>query len=304
MSPTESVLEMSDVSVAYGASVVFSDVSLSIRQGEVYALLGPNGAGKTTLIRSLLGRVQPSRGSIFIAPSGVGLVPQQTALFPALTIRENLIAFARLVGLTRSETLPRIDAVIADLALADRVHQPVSTLSGGWQRRVNIAVAMLNKPALLILDEPTVGVDKAARDGFHEILKQLAASGSAILITTHDLAEAEAVCSHALFLKDGRSIAMGSIPELMRNAFAGRYRVSVETQQSSTAKDRATIAEFGLTLRNGDRADAMLPRDQALELISTLSNQLVTLRRAGVEQPGLHTLYHHFIDGPSCLSQS
>ncbi len=304
MPALESVLEMSDVSVAYGASAVFSGLSLSIRKGEVHALLGPNGAGKTTLIRTILGRVQPNRGTIFIAPSGVGLVPQQAALFPELTIRENLIAFARLVGLTRSETIPRIDAVIADLALADRVHQLVSTLSGGWQRRVNIAVAMLKKPALLILDEPTVGVDKAARDGFQELLTQLATSGSAILITTHDLAEAEAVCSHAVFLKDGRSIAKGSIPELMHNAFAGRYMVSVEAQQSATAQERAKIAEFGLTLRTGDRADALLPRDQALELISTLSKQLVPIRSASVEQPSLQTLYHHYVDGPSCPSQS
>ena len=300
MPPPELVFEMSDVSVAYGTAVVFSEFSLSIRRGEVHALLGPNGAGKTTLIRTILGRIRPSCGAVFLAPSGVGLVPQQTALFPMLTIRENLLAFARLTGLVQRDVHRRVDAVIEELSLTDRADQKVSTLSGGWQRRVNIAVAMLKKPALLIL----VGVDKAARESFQEVLKRLAASGSAILLTTHDLAEAEAVCSHAVFLKDGRGIATGSIPELMHKAFEGRYIVTIETPQTTSAQERAIFVECGLTWRTDNRADAILPRDQAIDVISTLADRVMPLRRAGVEQPSLQTLYQYHVDPLSCPSQS
>ena len=297
---SDPVLELSSVSVKYGSEDVFSDLSLSIRKGEAHALLGPNGAGKTTLIRTILGRVQPNRGHVVLAPSGVGLVPQDIAVFPALTIRENLAAFASLSGLSRRKAKQQVDAVLAALALEDRETQCVSDLSGGWQRRVNVAVALLRNPALLILDEPTVGVDQTAREGLQDVLRQLADEGTAILMTTHDFAEAEAICSHAIFLKDGRCLAHSTIPDLMERAFDGQYVVSVETQDPGNFHDRSDLEELGLRRLSQNRAEALLPRDRALEVVSILSQSPGSLRRAGFERPSLQTLYHHHIEGQIC----
>ncbi len=300
MSLSDLVLDLSHVSVTYEKTEVLSDLSLSIREGEVHALLGPNGAGKTTLIRTILGRIRPSRGQVFVAPSGVGFVPQEIALFPALTIRENLVAFGKLAGLSRYDVKRRVEAVTNALGFRDRSNQSVSDLSGGWQRRVNVAVAILNNPALLILDEPTVGVDKAAREGLQDVLRQLAADGTAILMTTHDFAEAEAVCSHAVLLKNGRCLAQGAIPQLMHHAFDGQYVVSVETQEAASAHDRKRLAQLGLHECADNRVEAILPHDRALEVVSKMSNSLGSLRRAGFEQPSLQTLYHHHIKDLTC----
>ncbi|MFN0192549.1 MAG: ABC transporter ATP-binding protein, partial [Aestuariivirga sp.] len=174
-------------------------LSLEVAAGQIYGLLGPNGAGKTTLIRSICGRVTPYDGSIAIAgkPNAqrsalrrIGLVPQEIALYHYLTIRENLSVFGRLSGLSRAETQHAIDWVVEAAGLAQRVDERVEILSGGWRRRVNIAAAILHHPALLILDEPTVGVDVEAREGLHELITELSRTGMGVLLTTHDMEQA------------------------------------------------------------------------------------------------------------------
>ncbi len=299
-SETDTVLELSSVSVKYGSRDVFSNISLLIREGETHALLGPNGAGKTTLIRTILGRVEPNGGSVLVSSSGVGLVPQEIAVFPALTVRENLAAFARLSGLPHDKAHQRVNTVMEALELEVRENQYVAQLSGGWQRRVNVAVAILKDPALLILDEPTVGVDNAAKKSLQEVLRQLAANGTAILMTTHDFAEAEALCSHVILLKDGHCLAQGAVPDLLKHVFDGRYLVTVETKESEEAGDREKLEELGLEHLAKNRAEAIMPRDRALDVVSKISQSLGSLRGAGFEQPNLRTLYNHYIRVPEC----
>jgi len=300
MSYPEIVLDMDKVSVAYGSKTVFSDLSLSIQRGDVYALLGPNGAGKTTLVRTILGRVKASQGTIVTGSRGVGLVPQDIALYPRLTIRENLMAFGVFSGLARKDVQQRVAELVDLFDFSERSDQLVSELSGGWQRRVNLAAAVLNHPALLILDEPTVGVDKSAREGLHALLRKLVNSGTSILMTTHDFAEAETLCTHVLFMKDGRSIAQGAIVDLLETTFKGQCVVSVEMRPETSASGLDILKDYGLHARTGGLAEAVLPLSQARQLLTDLSHQTHQFSRAGFEHPTLRNLYHHLIEDLQC----
>jgi len=241
----------SDVLTVAGARKTFGDVvaldgaSLTLRQGELLALLGPNGAGKTTLIRAIAGRVQLDQGEIrlfgerltgrsssptrrFGASRGtspqLGIVPQEIAVYPALTARENLAAFGRLQGVPRADLRERIEWVLDATALADRADEPIKAFSGGMKRRLNIACGVVHRPRVVLLDEPTVGVDPQSRERIYDMLGALARDGVSLLLTTHHLEEAEARCSRTVIIDHGRVIAAGTLSELVDRT-VGRYRV-------------------------------------------------------------------------------
>ena len=184
-----SVLEASELRKSYGDREALRSVSFAAGEGELLAVIGPNGAGKTTLLSIIAGIQQPDGGSVSRAPGEIGWVPQQAALYRRLTVEENLRLFANLeavedVEATVAEMLVRVD-------LTDRRGDQVSTLSGGNQQRVNIAIGLLSKPAVLLLDEPTTGLDPRSREQLWEFLTGLAAEGTAVIFSTHNIAEAE-----------------------------------------------------------------------------------------------------------------
>lgn len=210
----------------YGDKTVVDQVGFHIDEGEAYGLLGPNGAGKTTTISMLVGLLRADAGSVRVggidvaedpvaAKRLIGFVPQEIALYPELTARENLRYFGRLYGIPRRELAGRIGEVLATVGLSDRGDDKVADYSGGMKRRTNIAVALLHRPTLLILDEPTVGVDPQSRVAILDQVEQLVAEGMSLLYTSHYMEEVERVCTRVGIIDRGRVVADGTKRELV-----------------------------------------------------------------------------------------
>lgn len=210
----------------YDGTAVVDHVGFHIDSGEAYGLLGPNGAGKTTTISMLVGLLRPDGGSVQVngidmgsdpveAKRLIGYVPQEIALYPELTARENLRYFGRLYGLGRRRLATRITEVLDAVGLSERGDDKVQTYSGGMKRRANIGVALLHEPELLILDEPTVGVDPQSRVAILDSIERLVGEGVSLLYTSHYMEEVERVCTRVGIIDKGRVVADGTRRELV-----------------------------------------------------------------------------------------
>jgi ABC-2 type transport system ATP-binding protein len=209
-------------------------ITLELRSGECLGLLGPNGAGKSTLIRSIVGRVIPDAGTIqvFGAPAdstaarnSLGWIPQELALYPRLTCRENLQSFGRYHGLSGATLEQAVDRCLGWSTLTDRAGELVKNLSGGMKRRLNMAAGMIHQPKLVLMDEPTVGVDPQSRNHIFEMIEKLRDEGMSIIYTTHYMEEAERLCDRVAIVDHGKIIALGTNAELVQNAFGSRSQV-------------------------------------------------------------------------------
>ncbi len=220
------VLSCSGLAKRFGDLVAVDDVSFEIDLGETYGLLGPNGAGKTTTVSMICGLLErdagdvvvagtPLRGSGTDAKAHIGYVPQELALYPDLSGTENLRFFGQLYGLDKRTLAERIEHTLDVVGLTDRAGDRVDKYSGGMKRRLNIAAGLLHSPRLLILDEPTVGVDPQSRNAILENVEKLAAEGMAVLYTTHYMEEAERLCDRVGIIDEGRIIAEGTRRELV-----------------------------------------------------------------------------------------
>lgn len=217
------VLSVENLVRRFGENTAVAGVSFQIAAGETFGLLGPNGAGKTTTISMIAGLLAPDSGSVSVLGEPlttdrkglIGLVPQDIALYPDLSATENLRFFGQLQGLAGAELKLRIEEVLTVVGLADRAGDRIETYSGGMKRRANIAVGLLHEPKLLILDEPTVGVDPQSRNSILEAVAELGGSGMAVLYTTHYMEEAERLCDRIAIMDDGRLIAEGTSSSLI-----------------------------------------------------------------------------------------
>jgi ABC-2 type transport system ATP-binding protein len=251
--PPGPILQVNAVSHAFGPRQVLKGVTLEVRPGEVYALLGPNGAGKTTLARVICGRIRPDSGQVRVvgrdpfadgeARAALGLAPQALALYPQLTVAENLQTFASLAGLKRAAVPNAVERAMAVTDTAERAGSLVRTLSGGYQRRVNIAAAILAGPRLLVLDEPTVGVDMQAREAIAEALWRLKEDGVGVLLVTHDLEQAQRLADRVGFLRAGEKVLEGAPDALIAEAFGDRMEVEIDVVEPAP---EAVLAAEGL----------------------------------------------------------
>ena len=209
----------------FGSLVAVESLDLEIKRGEVFGLLGPNGSGKTTTIRMLTGLMQPTAGDATVVGfdvrreseairRNIGYMSQRFGLYDDLTIAENIRFYAGVYGLVGVERESRMTELMNDLGLAERANQLAGTLSGGWKQRLALACATAHRPAMLFLDEPTAGVDPAARRRFWEIIYLLASKGTTILVTTHYMDEAER-CQRLAFLSRGHLIGVGTGQEIL-----------------------------------------------------------------------------------------
>lgn len=217
---TLQIIRVENLSKLYNRMDVpaLKDLSFSVSKGEFFGLLGPNGAGKTTLISILCGLVSPSEGRVIVDEidtgrhparirGAIGLVPQDIALYDQLTVRENLSYFGRILGLRGKELRDRISDCLALSGLEKSADLRVSTLSGGMKRRANLVIGILHEPGILILDEPTVGIDPQSRNLVFETLERLNQSDVTIVYTTHYIGEAERLCTRVAVMDKGRIIA-------------------------------------------------------------------------------------------------
>jgi ABC-2 type transport system ATP-binding protein len=199
---------------SFGDRSALREVSFEARRGEMLAVIGPNGAGKTTLLAILAGIHRADRGSISCPDGEIGWVPQRAALYRRLTVEENLRLFARLEGV--ADPAAAVDEMLAQTGLADRRTDQVDELSGGNQQRINVAIGLLARPAVLLLDEPSAGLDPRQRARLWEFVLALAGGGTTVIFSTHDLAEAERYGSRLLVLADGEVLFTGTAAELHR----------------------------------------------------------------------------------------
>ncbi|CAI7973702.1 ABC transporter (ATP-binding protein) biofilm formation [Frankia sp. Hr75.2] len=291
----------------FGERTAVDDVSFSIAPGETYGLLGPNGAGKTTAISIIAGVLAADSGSVVVAGhpmrtdagrarGAIGLVPQELALYPDLTIRENLRFFGRLQRMPRRHLARRIDEVLEVVGLADRARDRVDVCSGGMKRRVNIAVGLLHEPRLLILDEPTVGVDPQSRHQILASVETLGGAGLAVLYTTHYMEEAERLCDRLGIIDAGRIVAEGTRRELVERI--GEHDRVVVTATGPTAGFAAAAGEL-------PGVHAARPVDGGLEVLADSASALlaplvttgehlgVTIAGIEVVEPDLEAVFLH-----------
>jgi ABC-2 type transport system ATP-binding protein len=227
-------LEIDSLVRRFGQVTAVDGISLELRAGECFGLLGPNGAGKSTLIRCIVGRAIPDAGRVSVfgsqagsvdARAALGWIPQELALYPRLTCKENLAAFGRYHGLSGDKLRESVAWCLDWAALADRAGDLEKNLSGGMKRRLNMAAGIIHRPRIVLMDEPTVGVDPQSRNRIFEMIEALRGEGAAIIYTTHYMEEAERLCDRVAIIDHGRIIALGSNEELIHGAFASRSQV-------------------------------------------------------------------------------
>ena len=225
---SEPILRVVEISKRFGDLQAVDRLSFHVQPGEIYGLLGPNGAGKTTSISMTCGLLKPDAGQVFVealefwrqparAQRKIGVVPQDIALYEELSGRENLVFWGRLAGVSESEVATKADKMLERLTLSGRSGDLVKTYSGGMKRRINIGCALMHDPKLVLLDEPTVGIDPQARASILKFVKSLTDGGTAVLYTTHYLEEAEELCDRIGIIDHGKILAEGKLADLQRS---------------------------------------------------------------------------------------
>jgi len=285
----------------YGTTEALGGASLEVRQGELLGLLGPNGAGKTTLIRAIAGRLKLDEGTVHLfgrtleradPRPEIGVVPQELAIYGKLSARENLEVFGRLYGVSGPALKTRVDWALTWSDLKDRAREPVLRFSGGMKRRLNIACGLLHSPSIVLLDEPTVGVDPQSRERIYGMLSALQASGVSVVLTTHHLEEAEQRCQRIVIIDKGRIVAAGSPAELVRSTL-GEARVVTIVLNAAWRDDEPAPdgARFGADRRmlQAEASDLGRQLPQLFDAIARSGRTVVDVKMSGA------TLHEVFI---------
>jgi ABC-2 type transport system ATP-binding protein len=304
--PTASLpLRIESLIKRFGQVTAVDGITLHLQPGECLGLLGPNGAGKSTLIRSIAGRVMPDSGtvSVFGAPASstaarnaLGWAPQELALYRRLTCRENLESFGRFHGMARAALQPAIAWCLAWAALEDRASEPVKNLSGGMMRRLNLAAGLIHRPKLVLMDEPTTGVDPQSRNRIFEMIEKLRAEGMSIVYTTHYMEEAERLCDRIAIVDRGRIVALGSREELVHQAFASRSQVLARFAGPADRIAAWVEARGGAYVEGHTDSTAQFTVERPTEIVGLLDSAA----RAGLEltdvslrKPNLESVFLH-----------
>ncbi len=296
---TALALEVHDLHKSFGGMKALDGVTLEVAPGEILGLLGPNGAGKTTLVRSIVGRVVPESGTLLVfgsppgsaaATAARGWVPQEIALYSLLTPAENLWTFGRYQGLSGRALDSAIAQSLEWAGLTDRRKSSTRTLSGGMRRRLNIAAGTIHQPRLLLLDEPTVGVDPQSRERIYAMIEELKSRGVALLYTTHYMEEAERLCDRIAIIDHGRIIASGTRDALVRSTLGTDQAVTIDAEAPVEAALRARLEAMGAKV-DGARVTVVAedPPEQIRRLLEAFHTEGadvrdLTLKHASLEE--------------------
>ena len=290
-------LLIEDLRKSYGATVALAGVDLRVEPGTILGLLGPNGAGKTSLVSIVAGLRRPDHGRVEVcgidavrSPREVraqlGIAPQDTGVYLTLRVRDNLRFFAGLAGMRRAEAATRIDEVAAALGLESLLDRRASQLSGGERRRVHTAIALLHRPALVLLDEPTTGADVRTRTQILELVADLARTGSAVVYSTHYLQEIETLGADIAFLDRGRIVARGNLAELV-----ARHGTSSLELTFDGSVPAAACVDGAVVDGNSVRIPAADPAASAAQLLPALGAEASALRSIEILRPSLESVY-------------
>lgn len=299
------MLQVKDVVKRFGSHEAVRGVSFEVQRGESFGLLGPNGAGKSTTISMICGLLEPSGGQIHVAGVDVqenpraakrvmGVVPQDIALYPTLSARENLAFWGAMYGLAGHELKTRVDEVLEIVSLADRQQERIDTYSGGMKRRINIAASLLHRPELLIMDEPTVGIDPQSRNNILETVKRLNDQGMTVVYTSHYMEEVEYLCKRVAIIDHGKVIAQGTLDEV-RRVVGSDTTVRLKVHDPDEALVAAVAAVPGVSqARRDDGAVIALVRETAEALgpiLSAVSAAGRTVKGVEIQAPNLETVF-------------
>jgi len=304
---TTVAVQVRDLCKAFGPIRAVDGVSFDVLQGEIFSLLGPNGAGKTTLISMLSCLLRPDSGDALVmghsisaepqlVKASIGVVPQEVALYGDLSARENLLFWGKMQDLRGIPLARRVDEVLEVIGLVDRQRDRVSTYSGGMKRRVNIAVALLHKPALVIMDEPTVGIDPQSRRSILDNVKQLRDQGMTVLYTTHYMEEAQELSDHVGIVDHGKLVAAGTQRELVASVgeldriqlrLNGAAESLLENWKTFEAIHNVTSEDGVVTVFATD-SNRVLPR-----LFESAAAAGVRIISVDVQEPNLEAVFLH-----------
>lgn len=301
------ILSVEGISKSFGKLQAAENVSFQVMQGEAFGLLGPNGAGKSTTINMLFGLLTPDRGTIRVAgrtmaedalavKRSLGYVPQEIALYPELTANENLMFWGRLYGLSGARLKERVGTVLEMVGLTERAKGRVGTFSGGMKRRINIAAALLHEPRVLIMDEPTVGIDPQSRNHILETVKQLNQQGLTIIYTSHYMEEVEFLCTRIGIIDHGRIIALGTVDELRRIVGEeAQITLTVQGLDSCGLEKVTTLNQVARVRLQDDELVIFSPNPgMALSSVSTfLAETGVSMRSVRIAEPNLEAVFLH-----------
>ena len=276
-------------------------ITLELRPAECLGLLGPNGAGKSTLIRSIVGRVIPDAGAISIfgaradspaARGALGWIPQELALYPRLTCRENLRSFGRYHGLGGAALEEAVARCLGWATLNDRAGELVKNLSGGMKRRLNMAAGLIHQPKLVLMDEPTVGVDPQSRNHIFEMIEKLHAEGMSLIYTTHYMEEAERLCDRIAIIDHGKIIALGTHADLVRTTFGTRSQV-LARYQGADERIAAWVFERGGHVVDGTAQFSIEHPAEVAALLEASARAGLELLDVSIRKPNLESVFLH-----------
>jgi len=299
------MLEIRNLTKSYGDVLALDRFSLDLKKGEVLGLLGPNGAGKTTLISILAGTLRDFTGTVtfdgrnLFADRGLknrlGIVPQDMAFYDELNAMDNLLFWGGLYDVPRAELKRRAAAILELVELSGRAKEPVKNFSGGMKRRLNTAIGLLHKPDLMLLDEPTVGIDVQAKVSILEIIRSVGAAGTAVVFTTHQLAEVETTCSRIAIMDHGRILAQGTLDELIR-IVGERDIVEITGEFPAAAFSEALQGLAGgrvelLSASDNQAHLAVAATEEIPRIMDLLFRRKLAVTDLKIKTPGLETVF-------------
>jgi ABC-2 type transport system ATP-binding protein len=302
---TAAILEVREVSKRYGPTLALDRVSFDVREGEIFGLLGPNGAGKTTLLSIVSCLLEATDGEVRlmgrpIVPNDrevrrlIGIVPQELALYGELTARENLCFFGELYDIRGNELSRRVGQILKAIGLEDKASERVRTFSGGMKRRLNLGIALVHGPRLLLLDEPTVGVDPQSRNHIFEEVRRLNGEGMTLVYTSHYMEEVQALCSRIGIMDSGRLAACDTLPRLLQLLPDKiRFRVASLTpalREQLKGLLNASLIEADGRLLELECVDAKVTVVELMQLLQRTGAELLSL---DIEQTSLERVFLH-----------
>ncbi len=298
-------IEIKNLTKRFNDKLVIDNVSLGIEKGEIFGLLGPNGAGKSTLINLMVGLLKIDRGEVVIggyniskeplkAKEKIGLVPQEIALFENLNAKENLEYWGGLYGLRGAMLRERINEALEIAALQEHIKKPVKKYSGGMKRRLNIAAAMMHHPEVLIMDEPTVGIDPQSRNHIFEVVKKMNKEyNSTIIYTSHYMEEIESLCDNIFILDLGKEIAYGSKEELKRMVISDKViKIKAQGELEKLMFDIKKLSTIrGVEIKGEELKIIANEKITLNELFNEISKHKVEVKNIGIEEPTLEEVF-------------
>jgi ABC-2 type transport system ATP-binding protein len=295
----KTAIEIHGLGKSYGGKTALRNISITVREGSCFGLLGPNGAGKSTTMKILAGLLEFDAGTVKVLGADVrrsgdrireklGYVPQSITLYEKLSPLDNLTFFGEMYGVRGDELKKRMGEVLEQVGLADRAKDPIASFSGGMKRRINIAAALLHKPKLIIMDEPTVGIDPQSRNHIFEMIRALKREGVTVLYSTHYMEEVEALCDHLAIIDHGNVIAEGELNEVL-----DRFGTQAVYLELAEGEQPPALPGFGKPAAQG--RGWLLETASPLEAItgwaSACKERALSVKRLEVVRPSLETVF-------------